>query len=316
MVVFGGVNGTTYLNDVVAYNLAANKWEQIKVGGTPPSPRIGHTAVIDTLKNQMVVFGGVGSDARYLDDVCFLDLTNYVWGSCQKRNGSSIARAYHSAIVSPLNVMIVFGGKSSTTTFSDTLCYSLLSYSWFSCATSTDAPGARFQHTAVVSAIHKMAIFGGKDSSGTVFGDVWNLDVFTYKWQQTDPTGVPMNPKYAHTAVSTPFGSMVLFGGINSDQTTLSNEFAKYNLVSTVLRNANDGAVLVVLITLVGTILISMCFALDYMQEQNAIEKEEALEHAKNQIARMLPKIPLGPKAKKFLDEFKVSLDPLKDPPK
>ena len=64
-----------------------------------------------------------------------------------------------------------------------------------------------------------------------------------------------------------------------------------------------------------GTILISMCFALDYMQEQNAIEKEEAIEHAKKQIARLIPKIPLGPKAKKFLDDFKVSLDPLKDPP-
>jgi len=51
------------------------------------------------------------------------------------------------------------------------------------------------------------------------------------------------------------------------------------------------------------------------MQEQNAIEKEEAIEHAKKQIARLIPKIPLGPKAKKFLDDFKVSLDPLKDPP-
>jgi len=312
MIVFGGRNGSTYFNDIAVYNMVANKWEQKNATGTIPAARIGHTAVIDSAKNQMVIFGGLGMDSQHLRDICFLDLTTYNWVSRQY-NGSTIARAYHSAVVSPLNVMVVFGGTTGTSLLASTACFSLTTNTWFSCATSSQPPDARSSQTAVVSPTHKMTVFGGRDSAGTPLADVWNLDLFTYVWRSVDPTGVPMNPRYAHTAVSTPFGTMVLFGGISTDGTP-SNEFAKYNLATTVLRNANDGAVLVVLITLVGTILISMCFALDYMQEQNALEKEEAIEHAKEQIAKLIPKIPLGPKAKKFLDDFKVSLDPLKDP--
>lgn len=314
MVVFGGRNVTTYFNDIAVYNLVANKWEQKVVSGNAPSPRIGHTAVVDITKNQMVVFGGLGVDGNYRRDVAFFDLTTYTWVS-RPYNGSTNARAYHSAVVSPLNVMIVFGGTNGGSTLGDTACFSLITYTWFSCSTSSNVPDARSGHTAVISPVHKMTVFGGKDSAGFPLGDVWNFDLFKYTWNQADPTGVPMNPRYAHTAVSTPFGTMALFGGIGSDGAS-SKEFAKYGLATTVLRNANDGAVLVVLLTLVGTILLSMCFALDYMQEQKALEKEEAIEHAKQQIARLLPKIPLGPKAKKFLDDFKVSLDPLKDPPK
>ena len=147
-------------------------------------------------------------------------------------------------MVSPLNVMVVFGGASGTSTLATTACFSLVTNSWFSCATTSQPPSARSGHTAVVSPVHKMAVFGGRDSTDTPLAEVWNLDLYTYTWQLADPTGVPMNPRYAHTAVSTPFGTMVVFGGIVSDGTE-SNEFAKYNLANTVLRNANDGAVLV-----------------------------------------------------------------------
>lgn len=75
--------------------------------------------------------------------------------------------------------------------------------------------------------------------------------------------------------------------------------------------------------------MLAMCFAMDYMQEQNAIEKSEALAKEKARQYQneqlLLPKlppipkalqIPLGPRAQKFLDEFKMSLDPMQDPPK
>ncbi len=67
-----------------------------------------------------------------------------------------------------------------------------------------------------------------------------------------------------------------------------------------------------------------MCFAIDYMQEQSEIEKEEAIERAKQEQLNLLPKlpaipkalrVPLGPRAQKFFNEFKTSLDPMQDPP-
>jgi len=301
-----------FFNDIAVYDLVANRWMQKALSGQPPKARIGHTAVVDSTTNQMVVFGGVDSSGVFQNDVRFLDLGTFTWLT-KSSNGSATPRAYHSAVVTPLGVMIVFGGSTSVSTLGDTACYSFTSHAWGACHVSSN-PGARSGHTAVVSAIHQMTIFGGRDNTGAALNDVWNFDLFTYTWQSVDPSGVAMNARYAHSAVATPFGTMILFGGILSDGTE-SNDFGKYNLVNAVLRNANDGAVLVVLISLIGTLLISLCFAMDYMQEQNAIEKEEALEHAKNQIAKLLPKIHMGPKAQRFLDDFKLSLDPLKDPP-
>jgi len=312
MIVFGGRNQSMFFNDIAVYDLVENRWLQRAISGQPPKARIGHTAVVDSTTNQMVVYGGVDSSGVFLNDVRFFDLGTFSWLT-KSSNGTTAPRAFHSAIVSPLNVMIVFGGSTSVSTLGDTACYSLISHVWSACPVSSN-PGARSSHTAVVSTIHKMTIYGGRDRNGAPLDEVWNLDLFTYTWQPITPSGVGMDARYAHTAVATPFGTMALFGGILSDGTE-SSDFGKYNLVNAVLRNANDGAVLVVLITLIGTLLISMCFAMDYMQEQNAIEKEEALEHAKNQIARLLPKIPIGPKAKRFLDDFKASLDPLGDPP-
>jgi len=305
MVVFGGRNQTTFFNDIAVYDLVANKWVLKSISGSAPKARAGHTAVVDNTGTQMVIFGGVDVDGVFLNDVTFFDLTTFSWFS-QPSNGTTTRRAYHSAVVSPFNIMIVFGGSTSSETLGDTVCYSLTTLSWFACSSDTN-PNARSSHTAVTSALHLMTIFGGKDGAGNELADVWSFNMYTYTWQEASPSGVGMSSRYAHAAVGTPFGTMILFGGTSSG--TESNDFAKYSLVSTVLKNANDGAVLVVLISLIGTLLISMCFAMDYMQEQNAIEKEEAIEHAKSQVARLLPKIPLGPKAQRFLDDFKVSLE-------
>lgn len=161
----------------------------------------------------------------------------------QASNGTTTHRAYHTAVVTPFNTMVVYGGSTSTSTLGDIACYSLTTYSWLSCPTAI-TPTPRSGHTAVVSALHLMTVFGGKDSSGIALADVWNLNLFTFTWQEASPTGVGMMARHAHSAVGTPFGTMIVFGGISAEGAE-SSEFAKYSLVSTVLKSANDGAVLV-----------------------------------------------------------------------
>ncbi len=58
------------------------------------------------------------------------------------------------------------------------------------------------------------------------------------------PGGLAIDVSAKHSAIATPFGSMIVFGGLNSDN-IISNTFGLYNLASTVLRSANDGAVMV-----------------------------------------------------------------------
>jgi len=157
-----------------------------------------------------------------------------------------------------------------------------------------------------------MLLYAGRSSSD-VTDDTYELDMSSYTWTQITAGGTSPGARYFHTAIASNFGSMLVFGGNSYADNDDSNDFGIYNLVNTTLRNANDGAVLVVLISLVGTLLLSICFAMDYMQDQAEAEKEEMKQKAK-EVFNLLPKIPMGPKAKKFFQDLQNTLDPMRDP--
>lgn len=331
MVVFGGqVNDSYFLNDVAIYDMVEDKWLETSIQGNAPGPRAYHTAVVDRYRHVMYVYGGMDENGDALSDMFMFNLETRIWTEVKVDN--AVSRMYHSAIMTQQGLMVVFGGFG----LSDVSCFDArnvdnlaINQTWYNCLTeTTPAPAVRYGHSAVFSPLQQMVVYGGRNSAGNPVNDVWTFDLTTFKWEVVLPGGAPVNPRAFHTGVATTFGSMIIFGGIDVDGVT-TNDFGLYNLANTVLRSADDGAVLVVLVTLLGTILLIMCFALDYMQEQNEIEKDEAVIKAREEkrmaeqllIPRLpaIPKalqIPLGPKAQRFLDEFKMSMDPMREPPK
>lgn len=318
MIVFGGRNSTTPYNDISVFNLLSNQWVSVTTTGPPPPPRAFHSAVVDTYYHNMYVYGGTDG-TNFFQDLYELNLDTFAW-TCITNTTSAGPRAWHVAVMSHSRVMVVYGGiESSGTTLGDVQCFSPDTQMWWSCNAGSSTPGLRYGHTAVISPLEQMVIFGGMDSNGDMLSDVWDFDLSLYTWSSISPTGNPIAGVAYHSAIATPFGSMIIFGGETS-ASTITNTFGVYNLVSTVIRSADDGAVLVVILTLGGTVLLSLCFAMDYMQELSEIEKEEAIQKAKQEQLLLpklphMPKIPLGPRAQKFIAEFKTSLDPLKDPP-
>jgi N-acetylneuraminic acid mutarotase len=74
--IFGGFDGTMRVNDLHAYNLEANEWHSVDVlGGTPPSPRHSHAAVV--YQNSMFVFGGY--DGSYRSDLHEFNFLSRRW---------------------------------------------------------------------------------------------------------------------------------------------------------------------------------------------------------------------------------------------
>lgn len=316
MVVFGGRNGSDVYNDVAVFDMASLTWLNITVSGSPPA-RAYHTAVVDRYQHVMYIYGGTTNGADFMSDMYMLDLDQFVWSSLNTTDAAT-PRAMHSAIMTLQGVMIVFGGIG----LSDVACFDVRNHTWYQCLTdSSPAPTVRYGHTAVYSPLQQMVIYGGKNDAGNPVNDVWNFDLNLFLWHTVITGGLAINPRSLHSAVATTFGTMVVVGGIDGDG-VITNDFGLYNLANTVLHSANDGIVLVVLVTLMGTILLALCFAMDYMQEQNAIDKSEAIARAKTEQLLLpnfptIPKslhIPLGPRAQKFLDEFKMSLDPMQDP--
>ena len=127
MVVFGGYDGTNYLNDVWEYNLDTNIWTQRPIISTTlPVVRDEHQAIYynDGTNNKMVVFGGQDG-TNVFNDVWEYNLDTNVWTQLTPRAivSRNMSTIYYNDGTN--NKMVVFGGQNATTFVNSTWKYIL-----------------------------------------------------------------------------------------------------------------------------------------------------------------------------------------------
>jgi hypothetical protein len=219
MVVFGGNNGS-YFNDVWALSLAGGPaWTQLSPAGTPPSARVGHTAIYDPVRDRVVVFGGLSEGFSLNDDVWALSLAgSLVWTQLTPAGTPPSARYSHTSIYDPVrDRMVVFGGNNGSYS-NDVWALSLAgSSAWTQLSPAGTPPSARYLHSAIYDPVHdRMEVFGG--TNGSYFNDVWALSLAgSSSWTQLSPAGTPPSARYGHTAIYDQVGNrMVVFGGYSA----------------------------------------------------------------------------------------------------
>lgn len=238
MIVFGGDDGvfdvpsdTSLKNDAWALDLstAPPSWSPLTVSGTPPPRRWLHTAVYDSFRTRMLVFGG---DAGTLtngivnqNDVWELTLPagagTPTWTQLSPAvpSGAPPVRQAHSAVFDEANRrMIVMGGVDASI-LDDAWALDVdatADGTWIPLAT---APGPRWMHSAVYDAVNqRMVVFGGQDNS-TRLNDVLALSLpasaAASAWSTLLSSAASSIPaRSAHSAVyDAPNSRMVVFGG-------------------------------------------------------------------------------------------------------
>jgi hypothetical protein len=228
MVVFGGFD-TGHRNDVWVLSFAgAPTWLQVFPAGSPPTPRVGHAAVYDSLRQRMLVIGGV-DDGIYNNEVWELSLSGEPAWSQLTIQGSPSPRAYHSAIYDPDGDRIVMfgGGDALPGVSAETWALSLAGTpTWSLMAPSGPQPLARRKHGAVHDPVRqRMLLFGGE--AGDSFDDAWSLTLgATPTWTLLHPLGFAYPPRHAHSTIYDPVRErMVAFGGtVQEDVEFRTNE--------------------------------------------------------------------------------------------
>ncbi len=118
MVVFGGFAGRA-LGETWALSLAGTpRWERLQPRGLPPPARFGATAVYDSRRDGMIVFGGNAGSLEGgvpLNDTWFLSFADGdSWIPLTPRGSPPLARSFHSAVYDPLrDRMLVFWGRDA-----------------------------------------------------------------------------------------------------------------------------------------------------------------------------------------------------------
>jgi len=196
---------------------ADGSWSQIS---SPPPARQQHTAIYDSARARMVIFGGSNSPGN---DTWALSLPASneppVWTQLAPTGAPPSGRLGHTAVYdAPRDRMIVFAGYDGTYRNDVwSLDFSGATPAWIALAPAGGPPTARMLHTAIYDPVReRLIVFGGLAASPPRLNDVWALSLAggAPSWTPLAPAGTPPSARYYHTAIyDAPRDRMIVFGG-------------------------------------------------------------------------------------------------------
>jgi hypothetical protein len=191
-------------------------WSQIVATNTGPKARYDHTALIDPVRKQLVVFGGRGDGT--FGDTWVLDLSTRMWREVKGPGPSP--RFGHGTVYDATNRrMIVVMGEGAGF-FNDVWAFDLDRETWKQLkanANAADAPRTRYGQSAALDGKGRVFISHGFSDQGR-FDDTWAFDLAANKWINLTPASGPKPLKRClHELVyDASADRMILFGGCSS----------------------------------------------------------------------------------------------------
>ncbi len=253
MTIFGGQSGTVSLSDSWVLSAAngqgSSAWLSIPTQGTAPSLAY-HSAVYDSVANNMYVFGGSSSASKLqINDHAFtlteadgLGTGKWFLGGPPVRYGQSTF--YDSGSDS----LFVFGGQHAATNLnfndfwqaSDVIASSNLQ--WTSIASNGSHPAARFGHTGLYdSGSNRFMLFGGATGFPAPCANDYhvlstaNNQGVKPNWKTIVPSGaIPAARLHQASVYVSGSNQIVIFGGNNCSTTYFNDVW--------ILSDANDVA--------------------------------------------------------------------------
>uniref|UniRef100_A0A7S4NJX9 Uncharacterized protein n=2 Tax=Guillardia theta TaxID=55529 RepID=A0A7S4NJX9_GUITH len=125
MFIFGGQNGSANFNDMYDFDMETMTWTFVQTTGILPSPRWGHSAVVQGM-DTMIVFGGAGD--QFFNDVFLYNLFGSSWKFAHGPGEAPAGRWGHSCIMHGESAALyIFGGCSKhAASEDDTFQFNLL----------------------------------------------------------------------------------------------------------------------------------------------------------------------------------------------
>ena len=209
----------TFVNDLWAYDPAANAWTELHPGGGLPPGRTDACMVYDSDSGKVILFGGNGTDSPVLNDTWAYDPAANAWTELHPGGDLPSAREGHCMVYEPAGRRtLLFGGKGSPGMFSDTWAYDSAANTW-SLLEPAGAPPNRSDFGMVYDSDSRRAImFGGWTDIGVGYlNDTWAYDPSADVWTDLEPLGPVGNvpsPRTGHSMFYDPrSGNVILFGG-------------------------------------------------------------------------------------------------------
>jgi hypothetical protein len=230
LVVFGGRSSAGEFNDVWAFDLHQNQWEEMTpASGASPAPRFTPNAVYDPVGQQMVIWSGQGGGVFY-NDVWGFDFNRNQWRQFAPPEPRPNIRYGTASIYDPVaGDLVAFAGFTDQGRFTDTWRFDIEQGFWQQVDTSALSPGERCLHSASYdSGGHRMIIYGGQRSGP--LDDLWAFDLTSNSWSNLTPGLRPAGRFFTAQAYDPQDHHVLIFGGNLGG--TRSNETWAFSLLT------------------------------------------------------------------------------------
>ncbi|HEU4365894.1 MAG TPA: kelch repeat-containing protein [Candidatus Krumholzibacteria bacterium] len=230
MVIFGGF-AATFTNDIWAFDLDTNTWENLTPAPGPPAPapRLFPASVYDPHGHRMITWSGQGPGV-FFNDVWAFDLDANTWSQFTPTGGPPNIRYGVGYAWDPLaRDLVTFAGFTNQGRFDDVWRFNDQASTWTDVSPVTN-PLARCLHAACYDPIdHRMIMYAGQNNDGAL-DDIWALDLATDTWTELTPASMPAGRYFTALVYDAANHRATVFGG----QTTLApvNEVWVFDLWS------------------------------------------------------------------------------------
>ena len=208
---FGGRDGATVFGDTWAYDLEADRWEELAPATSPP-PRFGHEAAwVDGVG--VVIFAGQAGTA-FFGDLWAFDPAAVAWSQLPATGALPTPRYGSCAAIGPDGrLWISHGFTQDQVRFSDTRAYDFGTGTW---TDETPAAGARpverCLHGCWWTVAGDLTLYAGQTTGTLALDDRW---VFAAgAWTRVEGTLPAGRNLYARARID---GATLVFGGQSVD---------------------------------------------------------------------------------------------------
>jgi len=218
MLLFGGyLTSTGWGNGLWELPLAgAPAWNLLATTSAPPG-RNYHVAVIDPVRNRLVIQGG-NQAGVFLNDLWRLDLSTLVWTQVVVPPGGPSPRLAHRAVHDPLlDRVVVFGGLGAAGDLGDLWVLDLGTLTW-SQWVIPGGPSPRHSHGMALDESRRRILVHGGLAGDESLDDLWELDLGPSPSWRLLTTDGSCPARHGHGAAYDPVADrLVVFGGFSKD---------------------------------------------------------------------------------------------------
>lgn len=211
--VFGGLDGESFLGDTHIYDVSANSWQRLFLS-VEPSSRAHCASAFDAARNRVYIFGGQSEGGVTRGDLWYYDVASQQWNYVAQVS-TPTARSGSAMVYDPsADTLILFGGANSAgAKLDDTWHYSYGASSWTLMPPPATRPVSRQYHGFVMDDfLNRAVLFGGQiDGAPYVSGEIWAYSLRANQWGSAAP--LDASPAARYGAAMAYCGYNLLFGG-------------------------------------------------------------------------------------------------------